>query len=194
MDFRPDELDDVRDADSQALRGVPVDVLAFARARPLPDGVRRRAHPARLAGGADPRASTAAAGSIFTGACAILEEIAASGANPAACHAQMYVMGTLLRHGSEAQKVRYLPAIAAGELRLQAFGVSEAEAGSDTPRIRTRAVRTADGYRIDGRKIWISRAAHSDLMILLARTTPLEDVTRRTDGLSVFLIDLRDSR
>jgi acyl-CoA dehydrogenase len=132
-------------------------------------------------------------GTSLAGACVIMEEIAASGANPAACHAQMYVMGTLLRHGSDAQKDAYLPKIAAGELRLQAFGVSEAEAGSDTPRLRTRADKTSDGYRVHGRKMWISRAAHSDLMILLARTTPLSQVTRRTDGLSVFLIDLRDA-
>jgi len=105
----------------------------------------------------------------------------------------MYVMGTLLRHGSEAQKQAYLPRIAAGELRLQAFAVSEAEAGSDTTRIRTRAERTETGYRIHGRKTWISRAAHSDLMILLARTTPRSEVERRSDGLSVFLIDLRDA-
>jgi acyl-CoA dehydrogenase len=129
----------------------------------------------------------------LAGACVIMEEIAASGANPAACHAQMYVMGTVLRHGSDAQKADYLPKIAAGELRLQAFGVSETEAGSDTPRLRTRADRTPDGYRIHGRKTWISRAAHSDLMVLLARTTPLAECTRRTDGLSVFLIDLRNA-
>jgi acyl-CoA dehydrogenase len=132
-------------------------------------------------------------GASLAGACVIMEEIAASGANPAACHAQMYVMGTLLRHGSDAQKNAYLPKIAAGELRLQAFGVSEAEAGSNTLQLRTRAERTPDGYRIFGRKMWISRAAHSDLMILLARTTPLTEVKRRTDGLSVFLIDLRDA-
>ena len=132
-------------------------------------------------------------GTSLAGACAIMEEIAASGANPAACHAQMYVMGTVLRHGSDPQKDEYLPKIAAGELRLQAFGVSEAEAGSNTLQLRTRAERTPDGYRIDGRKMWISRAAHSDLMILLARTTPLSEVKRRTDGLSVFLIDLRDA-
>jgi acyl-CoA dehydrogenase len=132
-------------------------------------------------------------GMDLAGACVILEEIAASGANPAACHAQMYVMGTLLRHGSDAQKEAYLPLIASGQLRLQAFAVSEAEAGSDTPRLRTRAVRTEHGYRVDGRKTWISRAAHSDLMILLARTTPLAEVTKRTDGLSVFLVDLRSA-
>jgi acyl-CoA dehydrogenase len=122
----------------------------------------------------------------------ILEEIAASGGNPGACHAQMYVMGTLLRHGSDEQKARYLPQIAAGRLRLQAFGVTEPDAGSDTTRIATRARRTADGYVIDGQKIWTSRAEHSDLMVLLARTTALADVQKRTDGLSVFLVDMRD--
>jgi acyl-CoA dehydrogenase len=122
----------------------------------------------------------------------ILEEISASGANPAACHAQMYVMGTLLRHGSDEQKARYLPRIASGELRLQAFGVTEPGAGSDTTQITTRARRVGDGYVVDGQKIWTSRAEHSDLMVLLARTTPLAEVARRTDGLSVFLVDMRD--
>jgi acyl-CoA dehydrogenase len=122
----------------------------------------------------------------------ILEEICASGANAGACHAQMYTMGTLLRHGSEAQKREYLPRIAAGELRLQAFAVTEPGAGSDTTRIATRAERTGAGYVVNGQKIWTSRAEHSDLMILLARTTPLEQVHKRTAGLSVFLVDMRD--
>jgi acyl-CoA dehydrogenase len=104
----------------------------------------------------------------------------------------MYVMGTLLRHGSDAQKRRFLHAIAAGELRLQAFGVTEPDAGSDTTSIATRARRTDDGYVIDGQKIWTSRAEHSDLMVLLARTTPLADVEKKTEGLSVFLVDMRD--
>jgi acyl-CoA dehydrogenase len=125
-------------------------------------------------------------------ASAILEEISASGGNPGACHAQMYTMGTLLRHGSEEQKRRYLPAIAAGELRLQAFGVTEPDAGSETTRITTRARRTADGYVVDGQKIWTSRAEHSDLMVLLARTTPLAEVEKKADGISVFLVDMRD--
>lgn len=129
----------------------------------------------------------------LTAACVVMEEIAASGANPAACHAQMYVMGALLRHGSEAQKQRWLPRIASGELRLQAFGVTEPTAGSDTTQISTRAERTTNGYVIDGQKIWTSRAQHSDLMLLLARTTPLDAVTSRTDGLSLFLVDLRDT-
>jgi acyl-CoA dehydrogenase len=123
----------------------------------------------------------------------VLEEINASGGNAAACHAQMYTMGTLLRHGSDAQKERWLPRIASGELRLQAFGVTEPAAGSDTTKISTFARRTADGYVIRGQKVWTSRALHSDLMILLARTTPLEEVTRRSDGLSIFLVDMREA-
>ncbi len=126
-------------------------------------------------------------------ASAILEQICACGANAGACHAQMYTMGTLLRHGSEEQKAAYLPRIASGELRLQAFAVTEPDAGSDTTQIKTRAERTADGgYRVNGQKIWASRAEHSDLMVLLARTTPLSEVPKRTAGLSVFLLDMRD--
>jgi len=123
----------------------------------------------------------------------ILEEINHSGGNAAVCHAQMYTMGTLLRHGNERQKRQYLPGIAAGTLRLQAFGVTEPGAGSETTKIRTTAVRDGDRYRVNGQKVWISRAEHSDLMMLLARTTPLEDVKKRTHGLSVFLVDLRDA-
>ncbi len=122
----------------------------------------------------------------------ILEEICASGGNAGACHAQMYTMGTLLRHGSAEQKAAYLPSIASGELRLQAFGVTEPDAGSDTTQIKTLARRTEDGYVVDGQKIWTSRAEHSDLMVLLARTTPAAEVEKRTDGLSVFLVDMRD--
>ncbi|VAW00183.1 Acyl-CoA dehydrogenase [hydrothermal vent metagenome] len=125
-------------------------------------------------------------------ACAILEEISKSGGHPGACHAQMYVMGTLLRHGSDAQKQAYLPEISRGKLRLQAFAVTEPDAGSDTTRITTRADRDGNSYRINGRKIWISRVEHSDLMILLARTSKRDD-NNRTAGLSVFLIDLRDA-
>jgi alkylation response protein AidB-like acyl-CoA dehydrogenase len=127
----------------------------------------------------------------LTAAAVILEEISASGGNPSACHAQMYVMGTVLRHGSEQQKSHWLPKVASGEVRLQAFGVTEPEAGSDTTKIRTTARRTESGYRIDGQKIWTSRAEHSDLMVLLARTTPAEQVERKTEGLSVFLVDMK---
>jgi acyl-CoA dehydrogenase len=128
-------------------------------------------------------------------AVAIMEEIQASGCNGAACHAQMYVMGTLLRHGSDAQKARWLPAIASGALRLQAFGVTEPGSGSDTLNLRTVAVRDGDHYVINGQKIWTSRVEHSDLMLLLARTTARDAVKKHTEGLSVFLLDLReDSR
>src|SRR5712671_2678546 len=133
-------------------------------------------------------------GLSMTAAAAIMEEIQASGCNSAACHAQMYTMGTLLRHGSAAQKARWLPKIAAGELRLQAFGVTEPTSGSDTLALRTTAVREGDHYIINGQKIWTSRAEHSDLLLLLARTTPREQAKKRTEGLSVFLIDMSLAR
>jgi acyl-CoA dehydrogenase len=123
-------------------------------------------------------------------AAAILETINHAGGNAAACHAQMYVMSTLVRHGSPAQRARYLPALAAGRLRLQAFAVTEPDAGSDTTAIATRAVRDGDHYRITGRKVFISRVQQSDLMLVLARTTPRAEVTRKTDGLSVFVVEL----
>ena len=128
-------------------------------------------------------------------AAVILEEINASGCTASQGHAQMYIMGTVLRHGSPEQKERYLPKIASGELRLQAFGVTEPTTGSDTTKLKTRAVRAGNGdhYLVSGQKVWTSRARHSDLMLLLARTTPVEEVKRRTDGLSVFLVDLRES-
>src|SRR6184192_2801558 len=131
-------------------------------------------------------------GLTMTAAAAIMEEIQASGCNGAACHAQMYTMGTLLRHGSTEQKKRYLPAIARGESRLQAFGVTEPTSGTDTLSLRTTAVRDGDSYIVNGQKIWTSRAEHSDLMILLARTTPKEQARKRTDGLSVFIVDMRE--
>jgi alkylation response protein AidB-like acyl-CoA dehydrogenase len=133
------------------------------------------------------------AGLGLTAASAILEEINASGGNAGACHAQMYVMGTILRHGSTEQKQRYLPKIASGELRLQAFGVTEPMAGSDTTSIRTTAERDGDRYVVHGQKIWTSRALHSDLMLLLARTTPLEQVERKTEGLSTFIVDMKQA-
>ena len=133
-------------------------------------------------------------GASLAEASVILEEINRSGGNGGVCHAQMYTMGALLRHGSAEQKARWLPEIAAGRLRLQAFGVTEPGAGSDTSAIQTRAVRDGDEYVITGQKIWTSRAEHSDLLLLLARTTPAEEVKKRTDGLSLFLVDLRDAR
>jgi alkylation response protein AidB-like acyl-CoA dehydrogenase len=126
-------------------------------------------------------------------ACVILEEIHASGCNAGACHAQMYIMGTLLRHGSDEQKDRWLPGIADGSLRLQAFGVTEPTTGSDTTQIKTRAVRDGDDYVVHGQKVWISRSLKSDLMLLLARTTAPDQVKNRSDGLSVFMVDIRES-
>ena len=131
-------------------------------------------------------------GLTISSAVAIMEEIHAAGCNGAACHAQMYVMGTVLRHGNADQKSRYLPKIATGELRLQAFGVTEPTSGTDTLALRTTAVRDGnDSYRINGQKIWTSRAEHSDLMLLLARTTPRDQVKKRTEGLSIFLVDMK---
>jgi acyl-CoA dehydrogenase len=126
-------------------------------------------------------------------ACAVLEEIQRSGGNGGACHAQMYTMGTLLRHGNEEQKSQYLPKIADGSLRLQAFGVTEPTSGTDTSRIRTKAVREGDDYVVNGQKVFISRTEHSDLMILLVRTTPRNECAKHTDGMSVLLVDMRDS-
>ncbi|MBF8270176.1 MAG: acyl-CoA dehydrogenase [Gammaproteobacteria bacterium] len=129
-----------------------------------------------------------------TEASVIMEEINRAGANAAACHGQMYNMGTLLRHGSEQQKQYYLPKIAAGELRLQAMGVTEPNTGTDTTKIKTTAVRKGDRYVINGQKVWISRVNHSELMLLLVRTTPLAEVRKKSDGLSVLLVDIRQAR
>ena len=132
------------------------------------------------------------AGLPLSAACALLEEIQRAGANGGACHAQMYTMGTLLRHGSAEQKDKYLTEIAAGKLRLQAFGVTEPSSGTDTTRIRTRAERDGDDYIVNGSKVWISRTEHSDLMVLLVRTSP-RDEAKRTEGMSVLLVDLREA-
>ena len=129
----------------------------------------------------------------LSAAAAVLEEVQRAGCNGGACHAQMYIMGALLRHGSDRQKKTYLPRIASGELRLQAFGVTEPTSGSDTTSIKTFARRDGDRYIVSGQKVWTSRAEHSDLMLLLARTTPKDDVAKRTDGLSVFILDMRKS-
>jgi len=126
-------------------------------------------------------------------AAAIMEEISRSGAHAGACHAQMYVMGSILRHGSDVQKRLYLPKIAAGELRLQSFGVTEPTTGTDTTNLKTTAVRVGDKYLVNGQKVWISRVEHSDLMLLLARTTPRDQVSRKTEGLSAFIVDLRQA-
>jgi alkylation response protein AidB-like acyl-CoA dehydrogenase len=133
------------------------------------------------------------AGLTLSAAAAIMEEIQRQGCNGGACHAQMYVMGTVLRHGNAEQKQRYLPGIASGELRLQAFGVTEPTSGTDTTALRTTARREGDHYVVNGQKIWTSRAAQSDLMLLLARTTPRDQVQKRTDGLSVFILDMREA-
>ncbi len=133
------------------------------------------------------------AGMDLAAACAILEEIQRSGANGGACHAQMYTMGTLLRHGNAAQKQKYLPQIASGKLRLQAFGVTEPSSGTDTTRIKTRAVRDGDHYVVTGQKVFISRAEHSDMLLLLVRTTPRDAVEKPTQGMSVLLVDLREA-
>ncbi|SHE59664.1 Acyl-CoA dehydrogenase [Loktanella atrilutea] len=130
----------------------------------------------------------------LSAAAVILEEIHRQGGNAGACHAQMYTMGTLLRHGSEAQKQQYLPQIADGSLRLQSFGVTEPTSGTDTSALRTTAVRDGDDFVVNGQKIWISRSEHSDLMILLCRTTPLDKVEKRTQGLSVLLVDMREAK
>ncbi len=127
----------------------------------------------------------------LSGAAAILEEVQRQGCNGGACHAQMYIMGTILRHGSPAQKAEYLPQIASGKLRLQAFGVTEPTSGTDTTALRTTARREGDKYIVNGQKIWTSRAEHSDLMLLLARTTPRDQVTKKTEGLSTFIVDMR---
>jgi len=129
----------------------------------------------------------------LSAATAILEEIHRSGGNGGACHAQMYTMGTLLHHGSEAQKAKYLPKVASGELRLQAFGVTEPTAGTDTTRVTTFARRDGDRFLVSGQKIWISRAEHSDLMVLLCRTTPRDQVSKPTKGMSVLLVDMREA-
>jgi acyl-CoA dehydrogenase len=133
------------------------------------------------------------AGLPISGAAAILEEIQAQGCNGGACHAQMYIMGTLLRHGSDAQKAEYLPKIATGELRLQAFGVTEPTSGTDTLSLKTSAKKDGDHYIINGQKLWTSRAEHSDLMLLLARTTPKDQAAKRTEGLSVFLVNMKEA-
>jgi alkylation response protein AidB-like acyl-CoA dehydrogenase len=134
------------------------------------------------------------AGLHLSAAAAILEEIHHAGSNAAACHAQMYIMGTILRHGSPEQKKKYLPKIATGELRLQAFGVTEPTSGTDTTNLRTFARKEGDKYIVNGQKIWTSRAEHSDLMLLLARTTPKDQVAKRTDGLSTFILDMREAK
>jgi hypothetical protein len=185
------ELEEIRDAVARLCAGFPGEYWrALDRERRYPTEFVRALTAAGYLSCLIPE-QYGGSGLGLTAACAILEEVQASGANGAACHAQMYIMGTLLRHGSEAQKRAYLPKIASGELRLQAFGVTEPTAGTDTSSIRTTAARRGDKYVVNGQKVWTSRAEHSDLMLLLARTTPREEVAKKTDGMSVFLVEMR---
>lgn len=188
-----DDYPEIRDSVARICAGFPGEYW-----RRLEDG---RAYPEEFVSALTDKGYLAAlipetyggAGLPLRAAAVILETIHASGCNAGACHAQMYIMGTLLRHGSDGQKQRYLPGIASGELRLQAFGVTEPSTGSDTTQIRTRAVRDGDAYVIDGQKLWTSRALQSDLMLLLARTAENTENVKRGDGLSVFLVDLREA-
>ncbi len=192
MDFtQPEELTDIRDAVRQLCSDFPGEYWRGLEPDRYPEEFVRALTEHGWLAALIPE-QYGGAGLPLAAACVILEEIAASGGNPSACHAQMYVMGTLLRHGSEEQRERWLPQIAAGELRLQAFGVTEPDVGSDTTAIKTRARRTGDGWVVDGQKVWTSRALQSDLMILLARTTPIDEVEKKTHGLSMFIVDMRD--
>jgi acyl-CoA dehydrogenase len=188
----PPELGDIRAAVADLCAGFPGEYWRALEPDGYPEAFVRALTEAGWLAALIPE-EYGGAGLDLAAACVILEEINASGCNAGACHAQMYTMGTLLRHGSDAQKERYLPQLASGALRLQAFGVTEPDAGSDTTSIATTAERTARGYAIHGQKLWTSRALHSDLLLLLARTTPAEEARGRTDGLSVFLVDLRDA-
>lgn len=192
MNTKPEiELDELRDAVRDLCARFPDDYWRrLDRAGDYPTEFVTAMTEAGYLGALIPEAY-GGAGLGVTEASVVLEEINRSGGNAAVCHAQMYIMGALLRHGSEAQKQAYLPGIARGDLRLQAFGVTEPDAGSDTGSIRTTAVRRGDRYVVNGQKIWTSRAQHSDLMLLLARTTPADQVARRTDGLSLLLVDIR---
>ena len=192
MDFtQPEELTDIRDAVRQLCSDFPGEYWRGLEPDRYPEEFVRALTEHGWLAALIPE-QYGGAGLPLAAACVILEEIAASGGNPSACHAQMYVMGTLLRHGSEEQRERWLPQIAAGDLRLQAFGVTEPDVGSDTTAIKTRARRTGDGWVVDGQKVWTSRALQSDLMILLARTTPIDEVEKKTHGLSMFIVDMRD--
>src|SRR3954451_2608569 len=192
MDFAlPEELTDIREAVRQLCAGFPGEYWRGLEPDRYPEEFVQALTEHGWLAALIPE-SYGGAGLPLTAACVILEEISASGGNPSACHAQMYVMGTLLRHGSEEQRRQWLPRIAAGELRLQAFGVTEPDVGSETAQLKPRARRTDDGWVVDGQKIWTSRALQSDLMVLLARTTALEEVEKRTQGLSMFLVDMRD--
>jgi acyl-CoA dehydrogenase len=194
MDFAvPDELREIRSAVADLCAGFPGEYWRSLEPDRYPEEFVNTLTTQGWLGALIPE-RYGGAGLGLTAASVILEQINASGCNAGACHAQMYTMGTLLRHGSDAQKERYLPRLAAGELRLQAFGVTEPTAGSDTTKLRTMARRIDGGFRVSGQKIWTSRAEHSDLMLLLARTTPADEVAHRTDGLSTFIVDLNAAR
>ncbi|HLS69181.1 MAG TPA: acyl-CoA dehydrogenase family protein [Kiloniellales bacterium] len=184
------EHDDIRDAVARLCQSFPDDYWrALDRQRDYPTAFVRALTEAGFLGALIPEAY-GGSGLPISAAAAILEEIHRQGGNAAACHAQMYTMGTLLRHGSEEQKQRYLPQIAAGSLRLQAFGVTEPSSGTDTGSLSTTARREGERYIVNGQKLWTSRAEHSDLMILLCRTTPRDQVQKKTEGLSVLLVDM----
>jgi alkylation response protein AidB-like acyl-CoA dehydrogenase len=189
----PEELQEIRDGVSRLCATFPMEYWReLDRDRRYPTDFVRALTEAGYLSALIPE-EYGGSGLSLSAAAAILEEIQRSGANGAACHAQMYVMGTLLRHGSTAQKQKYLPAIADGSLRLQAFGVTEPTAGTDTTSIRTTAVKQGERYVINGQKVWTSRAEHSDVMLLLARTTPREQVTKKSEGMSVFIVDMKEA-
>ncbi|HZR71237.1 MAG TPA: acyl-CoA dehydrogenase family protein [Burkholderiales bacterium] len=191
MSARDQDLREIRDAVAKLCASFPMEYWrALDRERKYPTEFVRALTEAGWLSCLIPE-SYGGAGLGLRAAAAVLEEVQKSGANGAACHAQMYTMGTVLRHCSEAQKRAILPKLASGELRLQAFGVTEPTAGTDTSSIRTAAVRKGDRWVVNGQKVWTSRAEHSDLMLLLARTTPREQVAKRTDGLSIFLVDMK---
>jgi acyl-CoA dehydrogenase len=186
----PDELREIRAAVRELCAGYPGEYWRSLEPDRYPEEFVRALTEHGWLGALIPE-EYGGAGLGLTAASVILEEINASGGNAAACHAQMYTMGTVLKHGSDEQKRRYLPRIAAGELRLQAFGVTEPTVGSDTTRIQTTAERSDGGYVVRGQKVFTSRALQSDLMLLLVRTTPLEEVEKKSEGLSVFLVDMK---
>ena len=189
----PEELQEIRDGVSRLCATFPMEYWReLDRDRRYPTDFVRALTEAGYLSALIPE-EYGGSGLSLSAAAAILEEIQRSGANGAACHAQMYIMGTLLRHGSTAQKQKYLPAIADGSLRLQAFGVTEPTAGTDTTSIRTTAVKQGDRYVINGQKVWTSRAEHSDVMLLLARTTQREQVTKKSEGMSVFIVDMKEA-
>ena len=193
MRHAPDQYQDVRDAVRELCAQFPPDYFRrIDEAREYPEAFVDALTQAGWLAALIPQ-DYGGSGLSLTEASVILEEINRAGGNSGACHGQMYNMGTLLRHGSEQQKREYLPRIASGELRLQSMGVTEPSTGTDTTKIKTTAVKKGDRYIVNGQKVWISRVQHSDLMILLARTTPLPEVRKKADGMSIFLVDLRQA-